>query len=182
MSWRRPHVYSKRNFTRHETTMIIDIKKTIIRKNLGYFIVTIAFLILIVVLLFIPFQKDFIPGVSNNLLAIFIGMAYVINAFYQSFRNYNYIFFSDESDNLVLRFFSPNLFTSKKHSIEIPKNEFAGYTRNSFFMGYREKITLYRKTKKGMGKYPAVSITALSVAERQLLLSTLDKLKQKNES
>ena len=161
--------------------MIIDIKKTIIRKNLSYFIATIVFLILIVVLLFIPFSKDFIPGISNNLLAIFIGLAYVINAFYQSFRNYNYIYFSDESDKVVMRFFSPNLFTNKKNSIEIPKNEFAGYSRNSFFMGYREKITLYRRTKKGIAKYPAVSITALSVAERQLLLSTLDKLKTNNE-
>jgi len=161
--------------------MIIDIKKTIIRKNLSYFIATIVFLILIVVLLFIPFSKDFIPGISNNLLAIFIGLAYVINAFYQSFRNYNYIYFNDESDNMVMRFFSPNLFTNKKNSIEIPKNEFAGYSRNSFFMGYREKITLYRRTKKGIAKYPAVSITALSVAERQLLLSTLDKLKTNNE-
>jgi hypothetical protein len=160
--------------------MILDIKKTILRQNLSNFIATIVFILAIVLLLFIPFSKDFIKGLDNNLLAIFMGMAYVIHAFYKSFRNYNYIYFNDESDKLVLRYFSPSLFTSKKNSIEIPKKEFAGYTIQSFFMGYREKITLQRRTAKGIASYPAVSITALSIIERHDLLIALEKVKQQN--
>jgi hypothetical protein len=160
--------------------MIIDIKKTILRQNLGNFIATIIFILLIVVLLFIPFSKDLIKGVDNNLLAIFMGIAYVINALYKTFRNYNYIYFSDESDKIVLRYFSPNLFTSKKNSIEIPKKEFAGYTIQSSYMGYRENIILQRRTTKGIASYSAVSITALSINERHDLLITLEKIKQQN--
>jgi hypothetical protein len=161
--------------------MIIDIKKTILRQNLSTFISTIIFILLIVVLLFIPFSKDIIKGVDNNLLAVFMGSAYVINAFYRSFRNFNYIYFNDESDKIVLRYFSPNLFTSKKNSIEIPKREFEGYTIQAFFLGYREKIILQRRTGKGIASYPAVSITALSVNERHDLLIALEKIKQQNE-
>ena len=162
--------------------MIIDIKRTILRKSLSKFIVLIVLAILLCVLLFIPFQHNFIKGVENNLLAIFIAVAYVIYVVYESFRNYNYLYFSDESDKLVLRFFAPNFFTSKKNSIEIPKREFSGYTIQSFFMGYREKIILMRRTAKGIASYPPVSITALNNSEKHDLLITLEKLKQQNEN
>ena len=161
--------------------MIIDIKKTILRRNLANFIVLIILAVVMVGLLTIPFRRDIIKGIDNNLLAVFFAAAYVINAFYQSFRNYNYIYFSDESDKIILRYFSPNIFTSKKNSIEIPKKEFAGYVLDSFFMRYREKITLLRQTNKGVAKYPPVSITALSIDERHMLLFVLDQLRQKNE-
>lgn len=162
--------------------MIIDIKRTILRKSLSKFIVLIVLAILLCVLLFIPFQNDFIKNVDNSLLAIFIAAAYVIYVVYESFRNYNYLYFSDESDKLVLRFFAPNFFTSKKNSIEIPKREFSGYSIQSFFMGYREKIILTRRTSKGIASYPPVSITALNINDKHDLLVTLEKLKQQNEN
>jgi len=161
--------------------MIIDIKRTILKKTVGKFITLIVLAILLCLLLFIPFRNEFIKGVSNNLLAIFIATAYVIYIMYESFRNYNYMYFNDESDKIVLRYFAPNMFTTKKNSIEIPKREFSGYTIQSFFMGYREQIILKRRTSKGIASYPPVSITALTVDEKNNLLITLEKLKQQNE-
>ena len=160
--------------------MIIDISRTIIRKNLANLISTVLFIVLIVLLLFLPMQ-DFLKGISNSLLAIFVATAYIIYAVYNSFRNYNYIYFNNETDKLVLRYFSPSVFTSKKNSIEMPKEEFAGYRLKSFFMRYREKIVLYRATRKGLANYPPVSLTALSVKERHMLLRALDELKLTNE-
>jgi hypothetical protein len=160
--------------------MIIDISRTIIRKNLANFITTVLFIILIILLLFVPIN-NVLKGMSNSLLAIFIATAYIIYAVYNSFRNYNYIYFNNETDKLVLRYFSPSFFTSKKNSIEIPKEEFAGYKLNSFFMRYRERIILYRATRKGIASYPPVSITALSVKERQMMLMALGELKLANE-
>ncbi len=159
--------------------MILDISRTIIRKNLVNFISTIVFIIIIIVLLFVP-MYNIIKGVNNSLLAIFIATAYFIYAVYNTFRNYYYIYFNNESDTLILRYFSPNIFTSQKNSIEMPKNEFAGYKLQSFFLRYREKLILYRNTKKGMASYPPVSITALSSAERHALLRALDELKLMN--
>jgi hypothetical protein len=161
--------------------MILDIKRTILRKNLATFLTTLIMLVAIVVLLFVPFDSSLIKGLSNTLPAAFVAVAYVIHAFYNTFRNYNYIYFTDESDKLVLRYFSPNIFTTKKNSIEIPKREFAGYELQSFFMRYREKLILLRRTGKGVARYPAVSITALSTDERYALLFTLTQLKNRNE-
>ncbi len=160
--------------------MILDIKKTILRQNISSFVATIVFVLLIVVLLFVPFHNNLIPGVTNNLLALFMGMAYGLNALFRAFRKFNYIYYNDESDKLVLRYFSPNLFTSKKNSIEIPKKEFSGYALTGFFMGYREDLILQRKTPKGIASYPPVSITALTMQEKHDLLISLEKHKQQN--
>lgn len=162
--------------------MVLDISRTIIRKNLVNFISTVVFILVIIVLLFVPIYSNIIKGISNNLLAIFIATAYIIHAVYHTFRNYNYVYFNNESDKLILRYFSPNIFTSKKNSIEIPKREFAGYKLNSFFMRYREKIVLLRTTKKGLASYPPVSLTALSNSERNALLRALDEIKLLNET
>jgi hypothetical protein len=160
--------------------MIIDIKRTILKKTVGKFITLIVMAISLCLLLFIPFRSEFIKGVSNDLLAVFIAAAYIIYILYETLRNYNYVYFNDESDKIVLRFFAPNMFTSKKNSIEIPKKEFSGYTIESFFMGYRERIIFTRRTSKGIANYPPVSITALNHDERHDLLIALEKLKQEN--
>jgi hypothetical protein len=160
--------------------MILDIKRTILRKNLSNFISLILLTLIIIGLLFIP-ARDLIKGLENSLLAIFCAIAYVIYSFYNAFRNYHYIYFNDESDKIVLRYFSPNIFTSKKNSIEIPKKDFAGFVIDSFFLRYREKITLLRRTGKGIAKYPPVSLTALGAHERDLLLHALGEWKRKSE-
>jgi len=161
--------------------MIIDIEKTIILKTKGKFIALIILVVVICGLLFLPFRKNLISGLDNNLLAIFVAGSYVIYAFYETFRNYNYIYFNDESDRIVLRYFSTALFTKTKNSIEIPKREFAGYKLSSFFMRYREKVVLFRKTSKGVAKYPPVSLTALNGDQRESLLASLNKFRAENE-
>ncbi len=162
--------------------MIIDIEKTIILKTKGKFVALVLLVVVICALLFIPFRINFIKGLDNTLLALFFAGAYVIYAFYESFRNYNYIYYNDDSDRLILRFFSTGVFTKTKNSIEIPKKEFNGYKLNSFLMGYRESIILFRKTSKGVAKYPAVSITALNGNQRNALLTSLNKLWVENEN
>jgi uncharacterized membrane protein YbhN (UPF0104 family) len=159
--------------------MIIDIKRTILRQNVSSFIATIVFILVIVLLLFVPFSNNLIKGLDNNQLAVTMIIVYIVYALFRSLRQFNYIYFNDESDKIVLRYFSPSLFTSKKNSIEIPRKEFAGYTLQSFFMGYREKLILQRRTPKGIASYPPVSITALSYKEKHDLLLSLEKLKQK---
>jgi hypothetical protein len=160
--------------------MIIDLKKTVIQKTLGKFIALIILVLVICLFLFVPFRNDLIKGLDNSLLGIFFAGAYIVYALYESFRNYNYIYFNDESDKIVLRYFAPNIFTAKKNSIEIPKKEFSGYSLNSFFMRYRETITLFKNSGKGIAKYPPVSITALSSEERYSLLFALNQLKKEN--
>lgn len=160
--------------------MIIDIKRTIIRKNLSSFITIIIVALAIIALLLLP-VGDIFKGIKNSLLALFVGIAYVILNIYNAFRNYQYIYYNDESDKIVLRYFSPNIFTSKKNSIEIPKKDFTGYNLKSFFMRYRESITLSRRTSKGVAKYPPVSITALDANERDMLLHALGEWKRKAE-
>ena len=160
--------------------MILDIKRTIIRKSLSNLITVFIVVLMVVALLLLPI-RNIITGVENSLLAVFFAIAYVIYSIYNTFRNYHYIYFNDESDKIVLRYFSPSIFTSKKNSIEIPKKEYSGYMVKSVFLRYRETITLLRHTGKGIAKYPPVSVTALNAHERDMLLHALDEWRRKNE-
>lgn len=161
--------------------MIIDIEKTIILKTKGKFIALIILVIAICGLLFVPLRNDLIFGLDNKILAMFVAGAYVLYSFYESFRNYNYIYFNDESDRIILRYFSTAIFTKTKNSIEIPKKDFAGYKLKSFLIRYRESILLFRKTPKGVAKYPSVSLTALNNEQRNALLASLNRLWAENE-
>jgi hypothetical protein len=158
--------------------MIIDLHKKVLRKTLANFITLVVLALVIVTLLFLPTDNWF-KGIDNTLLAIFCAISYVIYSLFNAFRNFHYIYFNDESDKIVLRFFSPGYFTWKKNSIEIPKKEFAGYNLKSFYMRYRESIVLMRHTGKGIGKYPPVSLTLLDDQERLMMLRSLDHLKSK---
>jgi hypothetical protein len=160
--------------------MTIDIEKTIVVKTKGKFFALIILVLAICFLLFFPLNNDLIPGVSNSILAIIVASCYIIYSVYESFRNYNYIYFNDDSDKIVLRYFTHAFFTTKKNAIEIPKKDFAGYKVNSVFMKYRESIVLYRSSGKGVAKYPPVSITALNNAQRFDMLKSLNDLWKKN--
>lgn len=157
--------------------MIINIEKTIIRKKL-YSLYKIVFLIIsIIIVVVLDFYYEDFFGVSNSLIYIILASLYLLSVIFNLLRDYQYIYFSDEGDKIILRYFSPGIFTTKKNSIEINKSFFAGFKITKSFFGIKEKIVLSQKTKRGIANYPAVSITALSQEEKKRITDSLNKFK-----
>lgn len=157
--------------------MEIDIQRTILKKNLRAFILAIIFVVFISILLITYIYEDQLFGLTKYHLAIIFGSLYVLYMLFNTLRQYCYIYFSDEGDKIILRYFPMGVFTYKKHAIEIGKHEFAGYETKEILFGFRRKLTLKVKTAKGVAKYPPVSITALNPKEKEDLLKALDRLK-----
>jgi hypothetical protein len=158
--------------------MIIDIQRTILRKNLRAFILALVFIFIIVILLLTSFYEDQLFGLTSYHLAIIIAGIYLLFMVYNTLRQYNYIYFSYSGDKLVLRYFSTGVFTHRKNSIEISRNDFAGYEKKTALFGFREKVILKVKTPRGIAKYPPVSFTALSRKEKRDIYSVLEMLKK----
>ena len=157
--------------------MIIDIKRTVIKTQLRRFLTLIGFLFVIVIVILIgSLRKDFL-GLSKYTWALIIGCIYIIALIFESFLELNYIYFSDEDDLVILRFFSMSMFSRKKNSIEIPKQVFRGYEIKKTLFGLKKKIILFQRLKDKDVKYPAVSITGLNSQEFQILIKTLDRYK-----
>jgi hypothetical protein len=156
--------------------MVIDIQRTILRKNLRAFILAIIFILLILVLLLTYLYENQFFGLTNYHLAIIIAGFYVLYMLFNALRQYYYVYFSDDHDKVILRYFPTGVFTHRKNSIEIPKRDFAGYEKKRWLFGYREKIILKVHTSRGTAKYPPVSLSALSRKEKGNLYQALDLL------
>ena len=156
-----------------KSTMIIDIKRTVLKKKIRSFYSTLFFLTIIGVLLATNIYSNEIAGIDKYEFSILLACIYILIVLFNVIRNYHYIYYSDEGDRLILRYFSFSFWTQKKSSIEMSKNELEGFQVSQQFFGLRENLLLYQKTKDGTAKYPPVSITALSGSEKKELLDSL---------
>jgi hypothetical protein len=155
--------------------MTIDLRRTVIKKKLRSFYTAIIMILLIVVLLFTNIYKEEIFKLDKYILLILIVAAYILIIIFNVIRDFNYIYYSDEGDKIVLRFFSLSIFAQKKSSIEIPKATFKGYKLEKSLLGLKEKITLLQQLKNNIAKYPAVSITSLTSKQKNNLIGSLNR-------
>ena len=87
-----------------------------------------------------------------------------------------YIYFNDETNKIILRYYSMHPLSQAKRSIEIPRDSFSKYEIAESLFGIKTKIILYQKVKGGVYKYPPVSISALSPAEKEQLIQSLNRM------
>ncbi len=156
--------------------MTIDINRTAIRMRLRGLFTAFIFSIIILVILLVEFFDETHLGISRGYLLLFFSVIYFVIIVYNYLRDYYYIYFNDDTSKVVLRYYSMRPLSQTKRSIEIPRGSFSKYKiRNSLF-GIKEEIIIYQKVKAGVYKYPPVSITALSPAEKEQLIQALNKL------
>lgn len=155
--------------------MIIDNQKTIIKIKIRKLFLAILTGAIIVILLTTKIIGEEFFGLSNKGLSLLIGLLYVIYYLYQSFLEPNYIYFSDEGDKIVLRFYSTGLSGSKKSAFEIPKVYLHKFQIEKIIVNQKEKLILYQKTDKGIFKYPPVILSGLNDNEKRNLKNALKK-------
>jgi len=155
--------------------MIIDIRRTVIQKKLRSFFITIAVILIIVLVLFTNIYNEDLLKISKALLTVIIVAIYLLTILFNIIRDFNYIYYNDDGDKLVLRYFSLSIFAQKKNSIEIPKRSFAGYKIEKSLAGLKEKLVLLQQLEKSIARYPAVSISSLNSQQKSDILNSLNK-------
>jgi len=163
--------------TKNCQTMIIDIQRTVIKTQLRRFLTLIAFMAVAATIILIGSLGDNFLGISKYRWALIVMGIYVLSLIVEAFFELNYIYFSDEDDKIILRYFSMSMFNRQKNSIEIPKKVFSGYEIKKSIFGLKKKIVLLQRLKDRDVKYPAVSLTGLNADELQLLTKILDRHK-----
>ena len=137
--------------------MVIDTKeeaRTV--RNTKMFVVIVYAVLIVVTVVFIPVGKTVEILIYGALSIIFL-----LFYWFQYKMHYTYLYFSDNSKNLVFRFYSMRLFSGKPKTIEIPKTSFLKYELETSFFNKKESLLLYQKTDKGVAKYPPISLTLL---------------------
>lgn len=113
-------------------------------------------------------------GISKTIWTVFLTACFFIIVFLPVLLNYQYIFFSDEGDTIIIRYFGSGFIEGKKNSVEIGKRTFSGFTLDKRFFGLRQSITMYQRMKEGIAKYPPVYISALKREDKKSILESLN--------
>ena len=139
--------------------MKIDNQRNTYRIWLSRLIMTTIFALIIVVLLFVPWFDNPDSGFTKyHIIIIVCGIYLIINVINYLKRPY-FVSFSDQGDMLVIRYYPVSMFTSRKNSIEIPKQQFLKYELKPFLLGTQHYLILHQKFRGKEAKYPLISLS-----------------------
>lgn len=154
--------------------MTFDNSKTIIGVRIKLFAATVVFLAYVALAYAAKLIKFPFLGLSDTAWTLILVAVYLVIAFLPMVLNYQFVFFSDEGDRLVFRYFTAGIVGGRKNSVEISKRAFAGYQTDSRLFGLVRSITLFQQMGQGVAKYPPVYISALNKEQRSKLFSSLN--------
>jgi hypothetical protein len=120
------------------------------------------------------FNKPFL-GLDRLHLVLIVAGLYLLIILIIHFLDYNYFYFNDDNDPIVIRYYPMRPLARKKREIRIPKINLAGFEIKRSFLGLRKSLLIRQKTKKGAATYPAIGITALTGKEISMIAEQLKR-------
>ncbi|NOU61669.1 hypothetical protein [Marinifilum caeruleilacunae] len=136
--------------------------------KLFYYLVTFSYLASIVLLLYLNINKPFITiGI--------ISVVFFTVIIFSLHLNFNYIIYKEGDDKVILRYYPLHPFHDNFKSIEIPKNALAKFEIEKKTFGLKPNLTLFQITDRGVAKYPAVCLSALSKSEKEKIIASLSR-------
>jgi len=153
--------------------MTINNSKSVINLKLLLRISIIFYLAFLVLTLAAGIIKFPLLGIGKAAWIIILTLCFLIIMLIPLIMNYQYIFFSDEGDTIIFRYYTTGLFSGNKNSVEIEKRTFSGFTLDKSFLGLIQSVTLYQRMKEGVAKYPPIFISGLKRQEKEAILQSL---------
>jgi len=154
--------------------MTFDNSRTIISLRIKLFGATVVLLAYLALTYVAKLIKYPFLGMSDTSWTLILVGVWFLLAFMPMFLNYQFIFFSDDGEKIVFRYFTAGLVGGRKNSVEIDKKSFSGYKIEPRFFGLIQSVTLFQKFQEGVAKYPPVYISALSREERTKVIKSLN--------
>jgi hypothetical protein len=155
--------------------MTFDNSKGIIGLRIRLFTVTIILLGYLILAYAAEKIKFPVLGLSDGVWTVILVTIWLLIALMPMILNYQYVFFSDDTEKIIIRHFNAGMVGGRKNSIEIDKNAFGGYTAKSELFGLKSSIILYQRFSEGVAKYPPIYISALKGDEKNKLFRALNK-------
>jgi len=155
--------------------MTIDNTKTVYGIRINLFIATVLLLAYVALVYAAELIKFPLLGIGETTATLILVAIYLFIAFLPMALNYQYVFFSDEGESLVFRYFSAGIVGGRKNSVDIRKSTFAGYQIEKKFFGLSSSLILFQNVGNKKAKYPPIHISALPSDLRGKLLNALNQ-------
>ena len=155
--------------------MTFDNSKTIISFRIKFFVATVSLLAFIILTYAAKIFKFPFLGLSDYVWTIILVGLWLFIALIPMILNYQFIYFSDEGENIIFRYFYAGIVGGKKNSVEINKRTFSGYKTETNLFGLNVSLILFQKINNGTAKYPPIFISALSREQRSKVYKSLNQ-------
>ena len=155
--------------------MKVDNQRNTYRIWISRLVMAILFTLVIIVLIFVSWFEQSGFWLTKYHLMILVGLIYVVINIINYLKVPYFVFYSDQGDMIILRYYPLSLFTHRKHSIEIPKQQFVKYELKPFFFGREQKIILYQHFRNRVVPYPPISLSAVDEEDNKMILASLQK-------
>jgi len=155
--------------------MKLDNKRNTYRIWISRLVMTTVFALIIVVLIFVPWFENPDFGISKYHIIIMICGIYLIINWINYLKRPYFVSYSDQGEMIVVRYYPVSMFTSRKNSIEIPKQQFVTYELKPFLFKTQHYLILQQNFRGKVAKYPRISLSALDREDRDSMLQSLDK-------
>jgi hypothetical protein len=154
--------------------MVIENRKNTLRVWLVKFVATVIFTPLIMVFSFSIYFNKPVLGFDRIWYIVALCVAYLSVFVYYWLLKPDFVFFNDQGDRIIMRYYTVRAFNKKKYAIEIPKRDFVKFESERFFFG-NERLILYQRLRNGLGKFPPVSLSAVKKTDRKRIKEALTR-------
>lgn len=157
--------------------MVIENTKTALRTWKTTLISTIV-LVMVIILFYVGhiFVKP-VLGISRLHVVILLAIIYLYLILKPVVLKYQFLYFTLTPGKISVNYYTMGILPGTKKAFEFPLNEFYKFETGKSFFKLRENLILFRKMKKGIAKYPPLSLTALKPDSKKKLLKALQTLR-----
>lgn len=155
--------------------MKIDNQRNTYRIWLSRLVMTIIFALVILVLVFVSWFDNLESGITKYHIMILISAVYLGINWLNYLKHPYYVSYSDQGEMIVVRYYSVSMFTSRKNSIEIPKQQFVGFELKPFFFKSQRYLILKQNFRGKVAPYPRISLSAMDREDSEMMLQSLGK-------
>ena len=153
--------------------MTFDNSKTIINLRIWFFGATITLLAYLAMTYVAKLIKFPILGMSDTVWTLILVGIWFFLTFMPMFLSFQFVFFSDDGEKIIFRYFTAGFVGGKKNSVEIDKKSFSGYKIETRLFGLIQNITLFQNFQEGVAKYPQIYISALTREEMSKIIKSI---------
>ena len=155
--------------------MQFDNQKTTIRSSLRKMLFTIIFGIGIIAVLMLKFFNKPFYGLERYTIALILLGLYIGIMIFTFTLKRNYIYFNDDGESIIIRYYPIRPVARKKSAIEIPKATLVKFEiRNSYF-GLKKTLFLFQRVKHKIARYPGIGLSALTKKELESITNQLNQ-------
>jgi len=160
--------------------MKVDNQRNTYRIWLSRLVMTTVFAMAILLLVFVSWFDNLESGITKYHIVILISVVYLAINWINYLKRPCFVSYSDQGEMLVVRYYPVSMFTSRKHSIEIPKQQFVKYELKPFLFKSQHYLILHQDFRGKVAAYPRISLSAMEKEDREKMLQSLEKYIQKN--